>query len=84
MNTPVPVLDPLFVKPEDGSEVTGGMVHLSPEEAEAITRTMPFERQRDADRTHIGMLADMFSNGEFAPGSQITFAIDDDGNPRLR
>ena len=59
------------------------MVDLSWEDAEAITRRMPFERQRDADKTHIGMLADMFLNGEFAPGSQITFAIDEDGNPRL-
>ena len=83
MKTPVSVLDPLFEEPEDGTEVTAGMVRLSPEDADAITRTMPFERQRDADRTHIGMLADMFSNGEFAAGSQITFAIDDDGNPRL-
>lgn len=83
MQTPIPVLDDLFQEPEDGSGVTGAMVHLSPQDGETILRTMGFERQRDADQIHIGMLADMFLNHEFAAGSQITFAFDEHGNPRL-
>ena len=91
MKSPVSVLDPLFEEPKDGAEVTGAMVTLTPADAEAVIRTMCFERQRDADRAHIGMLADMFANGEFAPGSQLTFAINGgnipllvDGQHRLR
>ena len=83
MNTLIPKLDPIFEEPQDGSQVTGEMVKLSTEEISVILTQMGFERQRDADKDHIGMLADMFSNGEFAPGSQITFAIDGYGVPKL-
>lgn len=83
MKTPVSVLDPAFDEPTDGSGVTGAMVHLTTEDARAILQTMSFERQRDADPKHIGMLADMFTNGEFAPGSQITFALNQRGAPVL-
>ena len=83
MQTPVPKLDPFFREPTDDAPVSGGLVHLTAAEASSIVRTMSFERQRDADKKHIGMLSDMFANGEFAPGSQITFAFDRDGAPRL-
>lgn len=83
MNTLIPKLDPIFDEPKDGSMVTGAMVKLSMEDMGIILSQMSFERQRDADKDHIGMLADMFTNGEFAPGSQITFAIDEYGFPRL-
>ena len=83
MKTPVPILDPIFEEPQDGAEVTGAMVWLTPYDAGVILRDMNFERQRDADPHHIGMLADMFTNGEWAPGSQITFAVDEFGKPQL-
>ena len=90
MNTPVSILDPIFEEPTDGSGVTGAMAHLTKEDAEAILQTMGFERQRDAGVVHIGMLTDMFTNGEFSPGSQLTFALNSgrpvlvDGQHRLR
>ena len=83
MQTPVPVLDPLFEEPTDGSHVTGAMLELTPDDIGAILAQMGFERQRDADPVHINMLADMFANDEFAPGSQITFALDERGSPKL-
>ncbi len=83
MRTPIPILDPLFEEPLDGSGVTGAIVTLSPWDAELILRDMSFERQRDADPDHIRVLADMFDSGEWAPGSQLTFLIDEDGTPRL-
>ena len=49
----------------------------------AILGQMSFERQRDADLQHIGMLADMFRNGEWIEGSQLTFTLDQFGNPKL-
>ena len=84
MKTPVEALDPLFAEtPGDGTEVTTEKVYLSAEDAGQIVQTMNFERQRDADIGHIGMLSDMMTNGEWAAGSQITFAFKDDGNPSL-
>ena len=83
MKTPVPILDPIFEEPEDGAGMTAGMVTLSPEEAKVIVEEMGFERQRDADSTHIGMLADMMMNDEWAEGSQLSFAINESGIPKL-
>ena len=83
MQTPVPVLDPIFEEPQDGSGVSIGEVLLTPEDAKSVLDSMSFERQRDADPTHFGMLADMMINGEFAAGSQLTFAFQSDGSPRL-
>ena len=83
MQTPVPVLNPLFEEPQDRAVMTAGMVMLSPEEAKVIVEEMGFERQRDADSTHISMLADMMKNEEWAEGSQLTFAINESGIPKL-
>ncbi|MDE2788733.1 MAG: hypothetical protein OXL37_19040 [Chloroflexota bacterium] len=84
MNTPVQALNPLFAEaPGNGVEVTTTMVYLSAEDADQIIQTMNFERQRDAEKGHIGMLSDMMTNGEWAAGSQITFAFKDDGTPSL-
>lgn len=84
MKTPVEALNPLFAEsPGDGVEVTAEKVYLSAEDAGQIVQTMNFERQRDADTGHIGMLSDMMTNGEWAAGSQITFAFKDDGAPSL-
>ena len=84
MKTPVEALNPLFAEdPEDGVEVTTELVYLSAEDAGEIVQSMNFERQRDADWRHIGMLSDMMTNGEWAAGSQITFAFKDDDSPSL-
>ena len=92
MDTPVAVLDHIFEEPTDGSRVSLHSVTLTPEDADAILDRMSFERQRDADRGHIRMLADMMGNNEWAAGSQLTFAFDEvggipklvDGQHRLR
>ena len=76
-------LEPLFLEPGDGSGVNGEMLKLTREEMDYIVSEMGFERQRDADNNHIGMLKDMIVNGEWAPGSQITFAINANGLPKL-
>ena len=83
MQTPIPILDPLFEEPTDGTIVTGDLVMLTSKDATNIVDRMGFEGQRQADGPHIGMLADMMVNGEFSPGSQITFAIDAAGAPHL-
>ena len=83
MRNPVPKLNPIFVEPPEDVFVTDAMVHLTYSDAATIVQDMGFERQRDADFVHIGMLADMMMNDEFASGSQITFAIDRDGDPKL-
>ena len=83
MKTPIPILDPLFEGPPDGSTMTSGVVVLSPRDAAVIVEEMGFERQRDADIAHIGMLADMMTNSEWAEDSQLTFAINDSGIPKL-
>lgn len=92
MKTPIAVLDRIFEKPKDDSDVSIGMVTLTPENAEAILSRMNFERQRDTDWPHVRMLADMMLNNEWAAGSQLTFAFDKgtdepalvDGQHRLR
>ena len=92
MKTPIAVLDCIFEKPKDDSDVSNGMVTLTPKDAEAILSRMNFERQRDTDWPHARMLADMMLNNEWAAGSQLTFAFDKvtnepalvDGQHRLR
>ena len=83
MNTHIAGLDALMEGAQDSSDVTAAMIHLSVADAEAILGQLGFERQRDADIGHIGMLADMFRNGEWIAGSQLTFALDSFGNPKL-
>ena len=82
MKTPVAVLDRIFDEPRDNTGVSAGSVRLTPEDAEAILKAMSFERQRDADLVHARMLADMMLNNEWAAGSQLTFAVDEDGERR--
>ena len=83
MNTHIPVLDALLEEPQDGSKMVNAAIKLSVVNAEAILGQMSFERQRDADPQHIGMLVDMFRNGEWIEGSQLTFTLDQFGNPKL-
>ena len=75
METTVSVLGEVFEKPQDGSDVSLGEVVLTPADAQRILDDLGFERQRDADLPHARMLADMMKNGEFAAGSQLTFAV---------
>ena len=56
---------------------------LSPRRDTSHSVAHGVERQRDADRVHVGQLADMFANNEWAPASQLTFAIDEDDVPQL-
>ena len=83
MNTHIPALDVLLEEPQDGSKMANAAIRLSVVDADAILGQMSFERQRDADLQHIGMLADMFRNGEWVEGSQLTFTLDQFGNPKL-
>ena len=83
MNTPVPTLDRAFEPPPGRTGVTLSEVMLTPAEADRVIATMGFEWQRDMDWVHARMLADMMANGEFAAGSQLTFAFDEEGAPKL-
>ena len=44
---------------------------------------MAYERLRTMSPDHMGTLTHMMLTGQFGPGSQITFAIDSSGVPKL-
>lgn len=86
MTTPyriVPALAEALEPPTDGADVTIRSVTLTPEEIEEILRLMAYERLRTMSPDHVGTLAHMMLTGQFGPGSQITFAIDSSGVPKL-
>ena len=66
--------------PHDGSPVSSHTAVITPEDAEEILKTMAYERQRGLSAGHVGMLADMMIDDDFAKRSQISFALDETGS----
>ena len=80
----------LAKQPGDDYPHTYAMIELTPDEAQEILTVMCYERQRNVNPAHVGMLADMMLHEEFAPLSLLTFCIDEsiqlslvDGQHRL-
>ncbi len=71
-------------------EVTNRTVILTPEDMAEITSRMCYSRQRRIQPSHVGMIADMMIANQYAPGDQITFALEEaipklvDGQHRLQ
>lgn len=78
-------------RPDDDTPITVNSVTLSPEDCQDILTYLSYHRQRNIKPAHVGNIADMMLNGEFAPGSMLTFALDEnnqqvlvDGQHRLQ
>ena len=78
----VPALYEALAKPPEGVEVTNRTVILTPEDIAEIISRMCYSRQRRIQPSHVGMIADMMLAEQYAPGDQITFAIEE-GIPKL-
>lgn len=57
----------------EDNPVVHGLIEIDAPTAGVIVERLAFERQRLADKDHIGMLADMMLRGEFRQMSQLTF-----------
>ena len=78
----VPALYEALKKPSEGVEVTNRTAILTPEDMAEIISEMCYSRQRRMQPSHVGMIADMMLAGQYAPGDQITFALEE-GIPKL-
>ena len=70
-------------RPSDDTPITVSTITLTPEDCQDILTYLSYHRQRNIKPAHVGNIADMMLNVEFAPGSMLTFALDENGQQVL-